>query len=299
MTFWIVTPSFNQLEWLKLCIASVRDQAGPDVAVHHHVQDACSKDGTPEYLAELARRPYARNHSLSYASEPDSGMYDAINRGWLKAPGGIDVVAHLNCDEQYLPGALATIAAAFAARPAVDVLLGDLVVVDKDGRYICHRRSVRPHAWISRFCCGGMTAATFQRAAVVQQRGVLFDTEWRNLGDKVWYNALHGAGCRFAVVHELVSVFADTGNNLNWTMEGSHERREYARRFLHGAEFAVCVMSRLLALRRLLANARLPTPSGYAIHRPGSGDRVVYPIARPRGVWHKRIAPVASQRRAP
>lgn len=289
MHFWIVTPSYNHLDWLKLCVESVRDQAGPGVSVHHHVQDACSKDGTREYLAEIARQPPVSGYAFSHTSEADNGMYDAINRGWLKAPGTTDVIAHLNCDEQYLPGALATIARAFETRPTTDVLLADLVVVDRDGRYICHRRALKPYAWMSRFCCVGMTATTFQRASVVQRRGVLFDTSWRIIGDKVWYNALHRERCRFTVIHELTSVFADTGDNLNWTRRGLEEKREYERRYMGGRSFGGLAVSYLLAVRRLLTNWMLPAPTQYAIHRPGGVSRLVCPIKKPRGTWHKRM----------
>jgi len=252
MTFWIVTPSYNQLSWLKLCLASVRDQLRPNIAVHHHVQDASSTDGTPEYLAEFSRQPAIAGYGFSFTSEPDRGMYDAINRGWLLAPAGVDVIAHLNCDEQYLPEALKKVAEAFSRHPKADILLADMVVVDKDGGYICHRRSLRPHVWTSRFCCAGFTATTFQRATVVQGKKVLFDTSWRNLGDKVWYNALHKAGCRFAVFNEMVSVFVDTGANLNWTEQGLREKQRYERKFLYGSATAVRLVSRMLGVRRIL-----------------------------------------------
>src|SRR5579864_8457246 len=94
MNFSIVTPSFRSSRWLKLCIASVADQAG--VEFEHIVQDAGSDDGTLEWLPHDTRvRAYV---------EKDSGMYDAINRGYRRAKG--DLLAYLNCDEQYLPGAL-------------------------------------------------------------------------------------------------------------------------------------------------------------------------------------------------
>ena len=52
MKFWVVTPSYNQLYWLKRCIASVMDQADENITIHHHIQDADSIDGTQEFLEE-------------------------------------------------------------------------------------------------------------------------------------------------------------------------------------------------------------------------------------------------------
>ena len=96
MKFSIVTPSFRNSQWLKLCIASVADQQG--VELEHIVQDSCSDDGTQDWLP--------RDRRVSAFIEKDGGMYDAVNRGYCRAQG--DILAYLNCDEQYLPGALKT-----------------------------------------------------------------------------------------------------------------------------------------------------------------------------------------------
>ncbi len=94
MKFSIITPSFRNSDWLKLCIASVADQQG--VEFEHIVQDSCSDDGTQDWLPHESR--------VKAFIEKDAGMYDAVNRGYRRATG--DILAYLNCDEQYLPGAL-------------------------------------------------------------------------------------------------------------------------------------------------------------------------------------------------
>ena len=78
LTFSIVTPSFRNSAWLKLCIASVADQRG--VAVEHIVQDAGSDDGTQDWLRTDSR--------VQAFIEPDQGMYDAVNRGGISGPKG-------------------------------------------------------------------------------------------------------------------------------------------------------------------------------------------------------------------
>src|SRR5665647_3272917 len=97
MKFSIITPSFRNSEWLKLCIASVADQSG--VELEHIVQDSCSDDGTQDWLPHDPR--------VQAFIEKDGGMYDAVNRGYRRATG--DILAYLNCDEQYLPDALAAV----------------------------------------------------------------------------------------------------------------------------------------------------------------------------------------------
>src|SRR5580693_4509125 len=115
MRFSVVTPSFRQSQWLKLCVASVADQG---VEVEHIVQDACSDDGTLDWLLTDTRvRAYA---------EKDAGMYDAVNRGLRRASG--EILSYLNCDEQYLPGALSAVGAYFDNHPEVDLLFGNCLV---------------------------------------------------------------------------------------------------------------------------------------------------------------------------
>src|SRR5215218_4070462 len=108
--FSIITPSFRNSEWLKLCIASVADQG---VEHEHIVQDAGSDDGTLDWLPHEPR--------VKAYVEKDSGMYDAVNRGYRRATG--DLLAYLNCDEQYLPGALAAVEHYFAGNPTVDIVI--------------------------------------------------------------------------------------------------------------------------------------------------------------------------------
>jgi hypothetical protein len=96
------------------------------VPLEHIVQDAGSDDGTLDWLRDDPR--------VRAFVEKDQGMYDAINRGFRRATG--DIFAWLNCDEQYLPGALRSVTAFFDSHPAVDVLFGDVVMVDAEGRYL-------------------------------------------------------------------------------------------------------------------------------------------------------------------
>ena len=116
----IVTPSYRRSAWLRLCIASVADQG---VEVEHIVQDAESDDGTLDWLR--------RDPRVKVFVEKDQGMYDGVNRGLRRAGG--DILAYLNCDEQYLPGALAAVAGFFEQHPQIDVLFGDVVMVDTRG----------------------------------------------------------------------------------------------------------------------------------------------------------------------
>src|SRR5512139_1290262 len=154
MRFSIVTPSFRSSQWLKLCIASVADQG---LEVEHLVQDAGSDDGTLDWLP--------RDTRVRAFVEKDAGMYDAINRGLGRASG--DLVAYLNCDEQYLPGALSAVKAVFDASPEIDIVLADTVVVDPEGRFVCYRKSLAPWRLLSWTYLPTTTASIFFRRRVL------------------------------------------------------------------------------------------------------------------------------------
>ena len=209
----IITPSFLGRQWLPLCIASVADQQG--VEVEHIVQDSCSGDGTEELL---------RNYpSVRAYIEKDAGMYDAVNRGFDRATG--DILAYLNCDEQYLPGALKAVHDYFAENPLIDAVLSDTVVTDSTGDYICHRYSLAPRKhqlWV-RFPV--LTCSLFVRKSVLRDLGIRFDTRWRDLGDFFWVQKMVEQGVRFGVLPRFTSAFTDTGENMNLKPNALRERQ--------------------------------------------------------------------------
>jgi len=220
MKFSIVTPSFKQPEWLRLCLASVADQQ-VDCELEHIIQDNCSGEAV---RAVVAGSPRAR-----LITESDQGMYDAINRGLRHSTGG--VCAYLNCDEQYLPGALCRVAAYFAVHPEVDVLFGDSIIADPSLMPLAYRRVVLPRRWHTLLRpLGVLTCSTFFRRKVVDD-GVLFDPVWKIIGDKAWILALLDRGYRMAVLQEPVAVFAMTGANLSLHQNVHAERRRWREGF--------------------------------------------------------------------
>ena len=100
MKFTIVTPSYNQGRFIERTIRSVLEQQG-DFQLEYLVVDGGSTDETLAVLERYRDR-------LTYVSEPDEGQSDAINKGFGRATG--DVVAWLNSDDVYLPGALDRVA---------------------------------------------------------------------------------------------------------------------------------------------------------------------------------------------
>lgn len=118
----IVTPSFGQGHFLERTIFSVVGQGYP--ALEYVVQDGGSTDQTPAIL-----RRYDPLIS-SWASEPDGGQADAINRGFDRTNG--EIMGYLNSDDLLLPGSLAYVARYFAEHPQVDVVYGNRLMIDGD-----------------------------------------------------------------------------------------------------------------------------------------------------------------------
>ncbi|MDR7417465.1 MAG: glycosyltransferase family 2 protein [Armatimonadota bacterium] len=121
----VVTPSFNQGAYIADTIESVLDQEG--VRVEYLVVDGGSTDATLEVLRRYGDR-------VRWISEPDRGQTEAINKGWRRTTG--EVIAWLNTDDVYLPGALRRVVEVFASRPDVDAIYGDCDYVDAQGRVL-------------------------------------------------------------------------------------------------------------------------------------------------------------------
>ena len=251
----VVTPSFRSGRWLPLCLASVADQ---EVRHEHIVQDAGSDDGTLDWLP--------RDPRVRAFVEKDRGMYDAVNRGYRRARAGI--LSYLNCDEQYLPGTLARVRDFFQCHPEVDLLFGDCLVVDAAGGYLCERRALTPqllHTWTASNLAF-LTAATFLRRRVLEQHQLWFNADFRDVGDQDWALRLVQAGVRTAVLPEFLSVFTETGTNMNLGANASRERRAFhatAPVWARGLAPLALVHFRL---RRWHAGHYLCRPHDYAIY---------------------------------
>ena len=128
MRFTIVTACRNAAATLEATLASIDAQRGADVELEHIVLDGGSTDATPEILRRNAA-PWR-----TVLTGRDAGPADAINRGLARAGG--DILAWLNADDLYAPGALARVAEAFRRRPGAAAVFGRCPVVDAEGREI-------------------------------------------------------------------------------------------------------------------------------------------------------------------
>jgi len=279
MKFSIVTPSFRNSRWLKLCIASVADQQG--VELEHIVQDSCSDDGTQDWL------PHDRR--VRAFIEKDSGMYDAINRGYRRATG--DILAYLNCDEQYLPGALRDVGEFFATHPGVDIVIADSIVVDAEGDYICHRKVLIPlkyHSWVCTLSV--LTCVIFFRRSVLKKYALFFDAKWRASGDVDWVLRALNQRVPMAVLRRFTSVFVETGDNMSLNLNARLETQlifESAPLLVQKLAPAIKFYHRL---RRLLRGIYFQKPFSYSIYTLRSPEhRREVRVDKPTFIWKGRM----------
>lgn len=278
--FSIITPSFRSSEWLKLCIASVADQSA---GLEHIVQDGGSDDGTLDWLTADRR--------IKAFVEKDTGMYDAINRGFRRASG--EIFAYLNCDEQYLPDALPRVRDFFANHPELDVVFGDFVVVDGQGEYLFHRKVQVPlkyHLWVSHlpaFSCG-----MFFRRKLIHKDGIFFNPSLRDVGDGDWVLRLLRRGVRMGVLRQFTSVFTMLGTNMS---AGPNARRENAALRATAPLWARVLRPTLILhhrIRRLMGGIYFQRPFSFSLYTKLSPERrVLRDVKSPRFRWRTLTPP--------
>jgi len=181
----IVTPCLNRADFVAEAVESVLEQGYPDV--EHIVVDGGSTDGT---LEVLARYPH-----LKVISEPDTGLYDALNKGIRMATG--ELIGHLNSDDLYPPDTFRAVVEGFA-RPGVDMISGgaDVLAAGPDGAW----RTVRayPAARYGALRLNEITEgvpiinARFFRRAVYDRVG-LYDTAYPIAADRDFLLRVHMA----------------------------------------------------------------------------------------------------------
>ena len=119
----IVTPSYNQAPFLEETIQSVLSQGYPDL--EYVVMDGGSTDGSVEIICRYEKQ-------LAYwQSGPDVGQSDALRRGFARSSG--DILAWLNSDDTLEPGILIAVGEYFVSHPDVDVVYGNINLVDPAG----------------------------------------------------------------------------------------------------------------------------------------------------------------------
>jgi glycosyltransferase involved in cell wall biosynthesis len=158
--FSIVTPSYNQAEFIRDTLESVRCQSRDDI--DHIVIDGESDDGTLDVLREY-------DNDITWISEPDQGQADAINKGFDRADG--DIIGWLNSDDVYFDRTVLDRVATYFARTGADIVYGDIGLIDAASD-IMKLRCVPDwnYARLRRGCFIEQPALFFRRKVLAEER---------------------------------------------------------------------------------------------------------------------------------
>ncbi len=122
----IVTPSFNQGKFLEATILSVLEQDYPNI--QYFIMDGGSSDESVAVIRKYERK------LAGWVSEKDKGQTDAINKGFARSTG--DILAWLNSDDTYQPGAIREAVEILKSQPGVGLVYGDANFINETGKVI-------------------------------------------------------------------------------------------------------------------------------------------------------------------
>ena len=236
----IVTPVLNRAATIRECLASVSAQTYPDV--EHIIVDGGSTDGTIEIVES-----FESTHEFRWISEPDGGMYEAINKGLRLARGTI--LGYINSDDLYLPWSV-EVAVAQLSRGS-DLVYGDMGMLRR-GRKTFLLAFYAPFDlnYYTHFATIGQPTV-FWSADVTRSIGD-FDASYQLLGDCEYWLRAAVAGHSLTHVNEILAIQGEHGGTLRLTRSNELDAELRRLRKAYAAVAGPPVQPEITSLRRRL-----------------------------------------------
>ena len=257
ITFSVVTITYNAAAVLRPTLDSVMMQDYPNV--EHLIIDGASTDETLAIAKAYQKQSdEAENgHVVKIQSEPDKGLYDAMNKGLRLATG--DYIVFMNAGDRF-PEAdtldkvmLAAVVGDGEERPAV--LFGNTDIIDDKGNFLYHRRLSPPERLTWRSFRYGMVVchqAFYARTDIA--RSLPYDTTFRYSADVDWCIRVMKEGERQHLllrnIHAVVANYMEEGQTTIHHKDSLKERFEVMRR--HYGLFTTVLLHAWFAVRKLL-----------------------------------------------
>lgn len=216
LLFSVVTPSYNQGDFIKETIDSIKKQDYGNI--EHIIIDGKSTDNTLDILKSYG-------DSITWISEEDNGQTDAINKG-LKLTNG-DIVAYLNSDDIYLPGTISHVVKMFNNNPEVEFIYGDFHAIDADSNIIDKIKTIPFDSNILLYDANFISQpASFYRKSLIDKIG-LFDDKLHYLMDYEFFLRAAKRKINFKLAKRYLSAIRYHGNckTLTGAEPWAEERR--------------------------------------------------------------------------
>lgn len=252
MKFSILTPSYGYGRFMSDCVKSVLMQEGVDV--EHIVMDGNSHDETVQVLTSLSG-----DSRLRWVSEPDNGQSDALNKAFRMSTG--DWIGWLNADEFYLPGTLARVAEGIGKHPTADLIYGDFIEVDADGRL---ERLVAEHDFSEKALqslCYIASCTTFIKREAIPAR--LWDVHCRSMMDWDLFLEMHRAGRKFKHVRRPLAAFRVHADQVTSSSMAQSPEEFSLIRGRHGIPMGASAVKTVKVVGRTAHVARKVVEGGY------------------------------------
>ena len=211
----IITITYNAECWLERTMKSVLNQTCVDY--EYIIVDGASKDGTVDIIKRL--EPMFKGRLL-WKSEPDKGLYDAMNKGIACAKG--DFLWFINAgDEIYAPETLAHVVS--SAKDDTDIIYGKSCVVNADGMKVGEHHKVTPPDLQRKHLLNGLVVS---HQAILVRRSIAgnYDTNYRISADYDWVVRAVTVSRKNAYLDEYVCKFLTEGVSAKKRKRGWKER---------------------------------------------------------------------------
>jgi len=219
----IVTPSFNQGQYIEETIRSVLLQRYPNL--EYIVIDGGSKDNSVEIIKKYEK------WLAHFVSESDQGQANAINKGWQRSTG--EILAWINSDDIYLPGTFKKVSTLFYEYPKVDFIFSHCLVINEKSKIINMIQGKDPEKFEILSWRNFIPQPTvFFRKKVVQSTGYL--NEKLNLSMDFDYWRRISKSHRMKLINDIFACFR-LHNESKTSLQLKQFRRESKRSFFtHG-----------------------------------------------------------------
>lgn len=189
----IITPSYNQGQYIEDTILSVLNQGYPDL--EYIIVDGGSTDNTVDIIKKYSDR------IAWWVSEKDTGQSNAINKGFSRSTG--DIINWLNSDDQLMPGALTAVAGYFQQHPDAVMVHGRIEYFGETTTYYSQNISKKDIAtrYVSHICMP--QPASFYRKKLLDEQGLLDESLHFSMDTDLFIRA----GLHYSIV-QAVDVFA-------------------------------------------------------------------------------------------